>query len=264
MRAAERAWLITLCETGMSARRFLIADLSCLHYVAWAVILCAREPAVRTRHGRAWERGRSFSLRTTTRWWKPELHASRRACLRHSLGGVLDLLARGGLLHEEGACPLGPRAAHQGADRCRSDRLDTVRSLPGPRSQHTSMPRRSRARPFRAGVWGRDLGASAYRAQLGHADVAEGRPGAGDQRSVPPRPPPDLLGHPFRGCLHRPGGSLAVVDRRGSGRGLLRLQRDCRGAQHDQAVPRDLPGVSALDEDARTLRLLVRQQPFAL
>src|SRR5215469_3906788 len=51
--------VIMLGETGISALRFLIADLSCLHYVAWAVILCARDPAVRTRRGRAGERGRT-------------------------------------------------------------------------------------------------------------------------------------------------------------------------------------------------------------
>jgi protein-S-isoprenylcysteine O-methyltransferase Ste14 len=40
------------------------------------------------------------------------------------------------------------------------------------------------------------------------------------------------------------------------GRGLLRLQRDRRGALHDRAVPRCLPGVQALDQDARAVPLL--------
>ena len=40
------------------------------------------------------------------------------------------------------------------------------------------------------------------------------------------------------------------------GRGLLRLQRDRRGALPDRAVPRHLPGVQALDQDARALHLL--------
>jgi len=37
---------------------------------------------------------------------------------------------------------------------------------------------------------------------------------------------------------------------------LLLLQRDRRGAQPDRAVPRHLPGVPALDQDARALHLL--------
>ena len=40
---------------------------------------------------------------------------------------------------------------------------------------------------------------------------------------------------------------------------LLRLQRDRRGALHDRAVPRRLPGVQALDQDARAVHLLMGQ-----
>ena len=47
-----------------------------------------------------------------------------------------------------------------------------------------------------------------------------------------------------------------VTDRRGPCRRLLHLQRDRRGALHDQAVPRRLPGVQAFDQDACAVRLL--------
>ena len=42
------------------------------------------------------------------------------------MGGVLDLLARGRLLDEEGPRPLVPRAAYQGADRRRRDPPDPL------------------------------------------------------------------------------------------------------------------------------------------
>ena len=44
-----------------------------------------------------------------------------------------------------------------------------------------------RARPLRGRTGVRHLGPRTHRAQLGHPDVAKGRPGAGDQRSLPPR-----------------------------------------------------------------------------
>jgi hypothetical protein len=39
-----------------------------------------------------------------------ESYARGRARLRHRMGGVLDLLARGSLLHEKGTRPLVSRA----------------------------------------------------------------------------------------------------------------------------------------------------------
>lgn len=81
----------------------------------------------------------------------------------------------------------------------------------------------------------------------GTPDDAEGRARTGDQRALPPGPPPDLVGHPGRRRRHRGGAELAVADRRGPGRCLLRLQRD-RRALLDRAVPRHLPGVQALDQ----------------
>src|SRR5580704_8216058 len=89
-----------------------------------------------------------------------------------------------------------------------------------------------------------------------HPDDAEGRAGAGDRRPLPPGPPPDLLGHPGRRRRRRGGAELAVADRRGPGRCLVRLRRDRRGALLDRAVPRHLPGVQALDQDARAVHLL--------
>ena len=61
----------------------------------------------------------------------------------------------------------------------------------------------------------------------------EGQHGAGDQRSLPSRSPPDLLGHPRGRRRHRGGTGLVVADCRGPGWGLLPLQRDGRGALHE-------------------------------
>src|ERR1035438_6041624 len=172
------------------------------------------------------------------------------------MGGVLDLLARGSLLHEKGPRPLFPRATYQGAGRCRRDPVDPLGSLPRRRPQLGSMARWPRAPPLRARAGARDLGPRIHRAQLGHTDVGKGRTGAGDQRPLPPGPPPYLLWHPGRGCRHRGGAELDVAYSHGPGRSLLRLQRDRRGALPEQAVPRHLPDVQALDQDARALHLL--------
>src|SRR5581483_6081680 len=57
---------------------------------------------------------------------------------------------------------------------------------------------------------------------------------------------------------HRGGPELGVAARRRPRRDLLRLQRDRRGAQPHRAVPRHLPGVQALDQNARAIHLLSR------
>ncbi len=67
--------------------------------------------------------------------WRAESHARGRVRVRHRMGGVLDLLARGGLLHEKGPRPLVPRAAHQGGGRRLGDSLAPLGSLPRRRPQ---------------------------------------------------------------------------------------------------------------------------------
>jgi hypothetical protein len=176
--------------------------------------------------------------------------ARGRARLCGWMGGVLAVLARGSLFDEERPRALVARAVYQGGDRCHRDRLYSLGSVSRARPQHRSVACWHRACPLRPRVGLRDLGPHAHRAQLGHPDDAEGRARAGDQRPVPPGSSPDLLGHPSRGRRHRGGAELAVVDRRGPSRRLLRLQRDGRGALSDQAVPRQLPRVQAFDQDA--------------
>jgi len=152
---------------------------------------------------------------TTSCLWKSESDARGRARLRRRLGGILDLLARGSLLHEEGTPALVPRAAHKGGDRRPCHPLDPFGSLPKSRPQFGSVARWPRARPLRDRAGVRHLGSRTHRAQLGHPDVTKGRPGAGDQRSLPPGPPPHLLWRPGCWCRHRCGAELGVVDRRG-------------------------------------------------
>ena len=63
--------------------------------------------------------------------------------------------------------------------------------------------------------------------------------------------PYHLVRHPIysgilvAGSRHRSGAELAVADRRGTGRVLLPLQRDRRGALLGRATPRHLPRVQA-------------------
>src|SRR5580658_7015894 len=57
--------------------------------------------------------------------WEYGTHAHGRARLRHRVGGILDLLAGGGVHHEAGTRPLDARAAHQGG---------------GPHRRHTPVP----------------------------------------------------------------------------------------------------------------------------
>jgi hypothetical protein len=71
---------------------------------------------------------------------KSESHARGRARPRYRMGGVLDLLARGCFLHEEGARGLVARAGYQGGDRRASDPLDQLGRLPRSRRQLGSTP----------------------------------------------------------------------------------------------------------------------------
>jgi len=80
--------------------------------------------------------------------------------------------------------------------------------------------------------------------------------GAGDERPLSPGTPPHLLWHPARWRGHGGSTELDMAHRPGSGRGLLHLQRDRRGALPDRAVPRYLPEVQEFDQDAGPLHLL--------
>jgi hypothetical protein len=79
----------------------------------------------------------------------------------------------------------------------------------------------------------------------------------------PARSPSHLCRNPGCGCRHCGGAELALADRHGPGWGLLCLQRHGRGALPDRAAPRHLPGVQALDQDARALHLLDTYVSFA-
>ena len=78
--------------------------------------------------------------------------------------------------------------------------------------------------------------------------------------------PYHLVRHPIYSGILVAGVGTAValswlwLTRRGPGRRLLRLQRDGRGALPDRAVSRRLPGVQALDQDARAVHLLNVEQ----
>ena len=193
----------------------------------------------------------SSSSRTARHCGSLSHDACGRARPCHRMGSVLAVLARGSLFYEEGPRAVVPRAGYQGGARCRRGSLAPLGCLSGARPQHGPVARWPRARPVLSRVGVRDLGARAHRAQLGHPDDAEGRAGAGDQRPLPPGPPPDLLGRPRRQRRPRGGAELAVADRPGPGRCLLRLQRDRREALPDRAVPDTYPVYKRLDQDAR-------------
>ena len=122
------------------------------------------------------------------------------------------------------------RAADQGGDRCHRDPVDSLGSVPGSRPQHD---------PLRAG-----LGLALFVVGLGFAIWARVNIGRNwgtpmtqkDEPELVTSGPYRLVRHPIysgilvAGCRHRRGAELAVVDRRGTGRDLLHLQRDRRGA----------------------------------
>ena len=159
------------------------------------------------------------------------------AHLRSGVGGVLGLLAGGRLLCEEGSHPVVPGAGNQGSDRRHRDRPGAVGRLPGPRAEHRGMAGWSRARAVRGWARVRDLGPRPHRAQLGRPDDPEGQPELVTSGPYHLGPTPHLLGHPGGDCRHRSSTGLAVVDRGGSCRHLLRLCRHRRGALLGRAVP---------------------------
>src|ERR1022692_703148 len=116
------------------------------------------------------------------------------------MGCVLDLLARGGLLHEKGPRPLVPRAAYQGRGRRLGDSVAPLGSLPRRRPQFGSVARWPRALPLRARAGVRDLGPVRAENLVHGSDkhgCSPGRPTVMIIDHVPAvRIPPDHMGCP--------------------------------------------------------------------
>jgi len=179
----------------------------------------------------------------------------------HRMGSVLAVLARGGLFYEEGSRAVVPRTGYQGGDRGRRDSLAPLGRLSG----HGLNTVRWRA-GLRLALFFAGLGFAIWaRVHLGRNT---GIPMTqNDEPELVTSGPCHLVRHLiYSGILVAGVGTAVALSwlwlTAVALAGVYFVYSDRRGALLDRAVPRNLPGVQALDQDARAVHLLTGSAGF--